>query len=124
MPQKENRMRGCNSGLNADNIWREHFRISRQTFQFVGNLVGPHLLRQDTNMRRAIPVQSGKARGIKIEDVSSFYDLTSLSDKRPQVPSQVPSSWFGGLNLMAIALKFADSLNLITGCHSLSDLKN
>ena len=62
MPQKENRMRGCNSGLNADNIWREHFRISRQTFQFVGNLVRPHLLRQDTNMRRAIPVQWKSAR--------------------------------------------------------------
>ena len=24
----------------ADNIWQEHFRISRQTFQFVCNLVG------------------------------------------------------------------------------------
>ena len=32
----------------ANNIWREHFRISRQTFQFVCNLVRPHLVRQDT----------------------------------------------------------------------------
>ena len=41
----------------ADNIWQEHFQISRQTFQFVCNLVGPHLVRQDTNMRRAILVE-------------------------------------------------------------------
>ena len=27
-----------------DNIWQEHFRISRQTSQFVCNLVGPHLV--------------------------------------------------------------------------------
>ena len=50
-------LRGRNSGSNADNIWRENFRISKQTFQFVGNLVGPHLLRQDTNMRQAIPLE-------------------------------------------------------------------
>ena len=31
----------------ANNIWREHFRISRQTFQFICNLVRPHLVRQD-----------------------------------------------------------------------------
>lgn len=44
----------------ADNIWQEHFRISRQTFQFACNLVGPHLVRQDTNMRCAIPVRVEK----------------------------------------------------------------
>lgn len=37
-------------------IWREHFRISRETLQFLWHLVGPHLVIQDTNMHRAIPV--------------------------------------------------------------------
>jgi len=40
-----------------NNIWREHFRISRQTFRFVCDLVRPHLARQDTNMRKAVPVK-------------------------------------------------------------------
>ena len=37
-------------------IWREHFRISRNMFQFVCNFVRPNLLRHGMNMRRAIPV--------------------------------------------------------------------
>ena len=37
----------------ADNIWQEHFRISIRTFQFVCNLVGPHLVRQDCKMNFA-----------------------------------------------------------------------
>ena len=45
-----------------DNIWQEHFRISRQTFQFVCNLVGPHLVRQDRSF----------AGGTKIERVLYF----------------------------------------------------
>ena len=32
-----------------NNIWREHFRISRQNFRFVCDLVRPHLARQDAN---------------------------------------------------------------------------
>ena len=40
-----------------DIIWREHFRVSRQTFRYICDLVGHHPVRQDTNMRRAIPVE-------------------------------------------------------------------
>ena len=40
-----------------NNIWRKHFRISRQTFRVLCNLVAPHLVHQDTNMRQAIPVE-------------------------------------------------------------------
>ena len=40
-----------------DNLWRKHFRVSRETFRYICDLVGHHLVRQDTNMRRAIPVQ-------------------------------------------------------------------
>ena len=36
----------------ANNIWQaEHSCISRQMFQFVYNLVGPHLVWKDTNMQ-------------------------------------------------------------------------
>lgn len=40
-----------------NNIWQEHFRILRQTFRFVCDLVMPHLAKQDTNKQRAIPVE-------------------------------------------------------------------
>ena len=40
-----------------NNIWREHFRISRQTFCVLSNLVASHLVRQDTNIWQAIPVE-------------------------------------------------------------------
>ena len=62
----------------ADNIWREHFRISRHTFQFVCNLVGPHLLRQDTNMRRAIPVEKRVAVALWRLATGNSYRTTGL----------------------------------------------
>ena len=42
----------------ANNIWREHFRISRQTFQFICNLVRPHL---PTRHKHATSDSSGEA---------------------------------------------------------------
>ena len=35
------------------NIWREHFRISRQTFRFLCDLVRPHLARQDDKQEKS-----------------------------------------------------------------------
>ena len=62
----------------ANNIWREHFRISRQTFQFICNLVRPHLVRQDTNMRRAIPVEKRVAVALWRLATGNSYRTTGL----------------------------------------------
>ena len=62
----------------ADNIWQEHFRISRQTFQFVCNLVEPHLVPQDTNMRRAIPVEKRVAVALWRLATGNSYRTTGL----------------------------------------------
>ena len=62
----------------ADNIWQEHFQISRQTFQFVCNLVGPHLVRQDTNMRRAILVEKRVAVALWRLTTGNSYRTTGL----------------------------------------------
>ena len=40
-----------------EDLWCENFRVSRQTFRYICELVGRHLVRHDANMRRAIPVQ-------------------------------------------------------------------
>ena len=61
-----------------NNIWREHFRISKQTFRFVCDLVSPHLARQDTNMRRAIPVEKRVAVALWRLATGNSYRGTGL----------------------------------------------
>lgn len=40
-----------------DHWWKENFRVSRDTFDYICRLVGPVMTRQDTTMRRAIPIE-------------------------------------------------------------------
>ena len=40
-----------------DGWWKENFRVSRATFEYICRLVGPALSRQDTAMRAAVPVE-------------------------------------------------------------------
>lgn len=40
-----------------DHLWREHFRVNRNTFHFICGLVGSQMMRQDTILRQAIPVE-------------------------------------------------------------------
>ena len=40
-----------------DHLWREHFRVSRDTFEHICGLVGPQLVRQNTILREAITVE-------------------------------------------------------------------
>lgn len=61
-----------------NNIWQEHFRISRQTFRFVCDLVRPHLARQDTNTRRAIPVEKRVAVTLWRLETGNSYRSTGL----------------------------------------------
>lgn len=40
-----------------DHWWKENFRVSRATFEYICQLVGPALRRQDTHVRDAIPIE-------------------------------------------------------------------
>ena len=40
-----------------DHLSREHFRVSRDTFEYISGLVGPQLIRQNTILRQAITVE-------------------------------------------------------------------
>lgn len=62
-----------------NNIWREHFRVSRQTFHFLCTLVGPHLVRQNTNMRQAIPVEKRVAVALWRLATGNSYGTTGLT---------------------------------------------
>ena len=61
-----------------DNLWREYFRTLRQTLRFVCDLVRPHLARQDTNMRRAIPVEKRVAVALWQLTTRNSYQSTGL----------------------------------------------
>ena len=42
---------------NYDPYWREHFRMSRRTFQFVVNLVRNSMEKRDTRFREAVSIE-------------------------------------------------------------------
>lgn len=44
--------------------WKENFRVSRETFQFICTAIGPVIQRQDTILRAAIPVETRAAIGL------------------------------------------------------------
>ena len=41
-----------------DHWWKENFRVTRATFEYICQVVGPALRRQDTHMRDATPVRA------------------------------------------------------------------
>ena len=46
------------NNVDADEkLWKQNFRVSRDTFDFICGVVGPELSRRDTRLRRAIPLQ-------------------------------------------------------------------
>ena len=48
-----------------DHLWREHFRESRDTFEYISSLVGPQLaLHQNTIFRQAITVEKRVASAL------------------------------------------------------------
>lgn len=42
---------------NEDHLWHEHFRVSRNTFHYICGLVRPYMVKQDTLLCEAIPVE-------------------------------------------------------------------
>ena len=40
-----------------DHLWREHFRVSRETIEYICGLVSPQLMRQNTILREAVSVE-------------------------------------------------------------------
>ena len=40
-------------------IWKEHFRVTRPTFAYICNLVGPDLRKQQTRTRTPVSVEEG-----------------------------------------------------------------
>ena len=62
-----------------DHLWQEHFRMTRQTFEYICCLVAPDLVRQDTNMRKSIPVRKRVAIALWRLATGETYRSTGLT---------------------------------------------
>ena len=49
-----------------DHWWKENFRVSRATFEFICRLVGPAIARRNTRMRDAVPVEKRVAEFVAL----------------------------------------------------------
>ena len=54
----------CPSSQALNTWWKENFRVSRLTFDYICRAVGPVIRRQDTILRAAIPVETRAAVGL------------------------------------------------------------
>ena len=57
LPRPQYWFQGLLNSQALDFWWKENFRISRETFEFICRTVGPALQRQDTHLREAMSVQ-------------------------------------------------------------------
>ena len=58
--------------------WKENFRVSRLTFDYICRAVGPVIPRQDTILRAAIPVETRAAVGLWRLATGDSYRLCGL----------------------------------------------
>ena len=67
------------NGNFVEEWWKENFRISRRTFEYIVRLVGPVLAKKDTRLRECIPVNKrvavaiGDWRHIQINGPAIWY---------------------------------------------------
>ncbi|XP_031557719.1 protein ANTAGONIST OF LIKE HETEROCHROMATIN PROTEIN 1-like [Actinia tenebrosa] len=64
---------------NLDHLWREHFRVNRNTFDFICGIVGPYMSKQDTILRQAIPVEKRVAIALWRLATGNSYRTVALS---------------------------------------------
>ena len=56
-PRPQNWFQELLNNRALDHWWKENFRVSRATFEYICRLVGPAIVRQNTRMRDAVPVE-------------------------------------------------------------------
>lgn len=66
------------SGSFVEEWWKENFHISRNTFCYIVQLVGPDLAKEDTNMRKALSIENRIAVALWRLAMGDTYRSTSL----------------------------------------------
>ena len=66
------------NGNFVEEWWKENFRISRRTFEYIVRLVGPDLAKKDTRLRKCIPVNKRVAVALWRLATGDTYRSTGL----------------------------------------------
>lgn len=62
-----------------DHLWRENFRVNRNTFQYICGLVRQNITKQDTILRNAIPVEKRVAIALWRLSTGNSYRTVALT---------------------------------------------
>ena len=66
-----------NPGMST--LWKNHFRFSKDTFDYICQLVGPELSRQNTRLRRAIPLAKRVGMALRRLGTGNSYRTTEIT---------------------------------------------
>ena len=66
-----------NPGMST--LWKNHFRVSKDTFDYICQLVGPELSRQNTRLRRAIPLAKRVGMALWRLGTGNSYRTTGIT---------------------------------------------
>ena len=76
-------------GRLPDDTWKEHFRLSRQTFLKICDLVRPELSRQDTRLRSAIPLEKRVAVALYRLATGDSFGTSALTFGLPKSTANI-----------------------------------
>ena len=67
----------------VEDWWKEHFRISRRTFEYIVRIVGPALAKNNTRLRESIPVDKRVAVAPQEIRTGQLDCNSALEDAQP-----------------------------------------
>jgi len=65
LPRPQNWFQEILNNRAFDHWWKENFRIERETFEAICGLLGPAICRQDTRLKKSIPVEKRVAVALR-----------------------------------------------------------
>ena len=98
-----------------DNFWRENFRVTQETFFKICEVVLPELAKQDTAMRRAIPVEKRVAIALNRLASGDSFRTSGMNFGHPKSTANVIKNEFCEL-LKIIAPSSSSSLRVNAKC--------
>ena len=77
-PRKQFWFENLLSGSFVEDWWKENFRITRRTFEFIVRVAGPEMAKKDTRLRQSIPVHKRVAVALWRLATGDTYRSTGL----------------------------------------------
>ena len=84
---------------NYNPYWREHFRMSRRTFQFVVNLVRDSIEKRDTRFREAVSIEKRVAVALwRLASGNTYRTVASTFGIGKSTAVKITNSFIDALN--------------------------